>query len=82
MGITISILFIAAGAIMRWAITATTNGFDVHTAGLILFIIGIVGAIVSLTFWSSWGGFRSRRDLVVDDRITAVRRPAADERVV
>ena len=82
MGITVSILFIAAGAIMRWAITATTNGFNVHTAGLILFIIGIVGAIVSLAFWSSWGGFRSRRDLVVDDRITAVRRPAADERVI
>ena len=82
MGITVSILFIAAGAIMRWAVTATTNGFNVHTAGMILFIIGIVGAVVSLAFWSSWGGFRVRRDIVVDDRVTAVRRPAADERVV
>ena len=82
MGITVSILFIAAGAIMRWAITATTNGFNVHTAGMILFIIGIGGAIVSLAFWSSWGGLCARRDIVVDDRITAVRRPVVEERVV
>ncbi len=67
MGITISILFIAAGAIMRWAVTvSSTDGFNIHTAGLILFIIGIVGAVVSLAFWSSWGGIGTRRDVVRD----------------
>jgi small-conductance mechanosensitive channel len=88
MGITVSILFIAAGAIMRWAVTATTDGFNIHTAGMILFIIGIVGAVVSLAFWSSWGGFRSRsmmvdnRSVVVDDpSVVATRRAAPVARV-
>ena len=74
MGITVSILFIAAGAIMRWAVTATTDGFNIHTAGMILFVIGIVGAVISLAFWSSWGGFRNRTvvgssDTVIERRV-------------
>ena len=58
-----------AGAIMRWAVeVSSTDGFNIHTAGLILLIIGIVGAVLSLAFWSSWGGVRTRRDDVVVDR--------------
>ena len=83
MGITVSILFIAAGAIMRWAVTATTDGFNIHTAGMILFIIGIAGAVASLAFWSSWGGIPTRGGVIVDDRVAAVRRatPVVDDRV-
>ena len=76
MGITVSILLIAAGVIMRWAVTATTDGFNVQTAGLILFVVGIAGALVSLAFWSSWGGFRTNRDVVVEDHVIT-QRPAA-----
>ena len=65
MGLTVSILLIAAGAIMRWAVTATADGFNVHTVGMILFIVGIVGAVASLAFWSSWGGFR--RQTVIEE---------------
>ena len=68
MGLTVSILLIAAGAILRWAVTASASGFNVHTVGIILFIVGIVGAVLSLAFWSSWGGFR--RD--VTDRKSVV----------
>lgn len=54
---------------MRWAVeVSSTDGFNIHTAGLILLIIGIVGAVLSLAFWSSWGGVRTRRDDVVVDR--------------
>lgn len=67
MGISLSVLLIAAGAIMRWAVNvSSTDGFNIHTAGLILFIIGIGGALLSVAFWSSWGGIRTRRDLVRD----------------
>lgn len=67
MGITISILMIAAGAIMRWAVeVSSTDGFNIHTAGMILFIVGIVSAVISVAFWSSWGGIRTRRDVVPD----------------
>lgn len=67
MGLTVSILLIAAGAILRWAVSATTSGVNIHTVGMILFIVGIVGAVLSLVFWSSWGGFtRGNRTTVVE----------------
>jgi hypothetical protein len=61
MGIGSSILLIAVGAIMRFAISIQTTGFNIHTVGVILLIVGIVGLVLSLVFWSSWGGFSGRR---------------------
>jgi hypothetical protein len=57
MGIGVSILLIAVGAILRFAVSVTTSGVNLHTVGIILLIIGIIGLIVSMVFWSSWGGF-------------------------
>ncbi|MDP9074396.1 MAG: hypothetical protein M3N98_09540 [Actinomycetota bacterium] len=45
------------GAILRYAVTVTTRGIDLHTVGDILMIAGIAAVVVSLFFWSSWGGF-------------------------
>jgi hypothetical protein len=61
MGISVSLLLAAAGAILIWAVDASTSGFNIHTAGVILLVVGIVGFVVSLVFWSSWGGFGGRR---------------------
>ena len=61
MGLTVSLLLAAAGAILIWAVDASTSGFNIHTAGVILLVIGIVGFVVSLVFWSSWGGFGGAR---------------------
>ena len=77
MGITTSMLLIAAGAIMRFAVTAQATGFSVHTVGVILMIVGIVGAILSIAFWASWGGIRRR---VVETRTPAA--TTTDETVV
>jgi hypothetical protein len=52
----VSLFLIALGAILTWAVTAATNGLDVNTVGLILMIVGVVGFLLSLVFWSSWGG--------------------------
>ena len=52
-------LLIAVGAIMRFAVTVQGYGFNVHTTGVILIVMGIVGAILSIVYWASWGGFRS-----------------------
>lgn len=57
MGLTVSILLIAIGAILKWAVTASTSGVNLQTVGMILLIVGIIGAALSLAFWSSWGGF-------------------------
>jgi hypothetical protein len=62
-GIGISVFIGAAGAILRYAITATTEGVNLHTAGVILMLVGAVGVLLSLLFWTSfspWGrGTRS-----------------------
>jgi hypothetical protein len=44
---------IAVGAILKWAITAHVNGFDIQTAGTLLFVIGLVALPLALlyTFW-------------------------------
>jgi hypothetical protein len=60
MGISVSILLIAAGAILKWAVTASTSGINLQTVGMILFVVGIVGLVASMMFWSSWGGFGNR----------------------
>ncbi len=66
MGIGTSIFLIAVGAILDFAVSATTRGVNLHTVGLILMIVGVLGALLSLMFWSSWGGFGGRRDVMVD----------------
>jgi hypothetical protein len=60
MGIAFSLLIAAAGAIMRFAVTVHGHGFNVHTTGLILMIVGAVGVLLSIMFWASWGGFGRR----------------------
>ncbi len=66
MGIGISLVVFAVGAILRFAVTVHTTGFNVHTIGVILMIVGVVGLVASAIFWGSWGGFgTSRRSRVV-----------------
>jgi hypothetical protein len=64
MGTAVSLLTIAAGAIMLWAINTTASGFSIHTVGIILIAVGALGLVLSIIFWSSWGGFsgNTRRD--------------------
>jgi len=59
-GISLSILLIAVGAVLAWAVNAEVSGIDVQVAGIILVIVGAIGLVLSLVFWSSWGGFGNR----------------------
>ena len=56
MGIGVSLILIAVGAVMAWAIHVSTTGFNIHTIGYILLGVGILGALLSMIFWSSWAG--------------------------
>jgi hypothetical protein len=51
-GMTIgtSLVLIAAGAILHYAVTAHVSGVDIQTVGTILMIVGILGLIISLLF--------------------------------
>ncbi len=70
MGIGVSLILIAVGAVLTWAVNATVSGPNIHTVGVILMIVGSVGLLLSLMFWSSWGGpagWGRRRTTYVDD---------------
>lgn len=67
MGVGTSIFLIAVGAILDFAIDVQTSGFNLHTIGIILMVVGALGLVLSLIFWNSWGGFR--RTAVYDDGV-------------
>jgi hypothetical protein len=48
MGIGTSIFLIAAGAILRYAVDFEVTGVEIHTVGLILMLVGIIGLVISL----------------------------------
>ena len=55
--------------LVLWAVDATVSGLELHTIGWILLAVGAIGALLSLIFWSSWGGIGGpdrRRDVVRD----------------
>ena len=56
MGIGVSLILIAVGAILTWAVSATVSGVDINTIGVILMVVGAAGLLISLVFWSSWAG--------------------------
>ena len=60
MGMGVSLVLVAVGAILIWAVNTTVSGIEIHTIGWILLAVGAIGALLSLIFWSSWGGFRGR----------------------
>ena len=62
MGIGVSLILAAAGAILIFAVNYEVAGVDIDAVGWILLIVGIIGGLLSLVFWSSWGGFGSRRE--------------------
>jgi len=67
----VSLVLVAAGAILIWAVNLTVRGIELHTIGWILLAVGAAGALLSLMFWSSWGGFggpaEGRRRVVRED---------------
>ena len=70
MGIGTSILLIAVGAILRYAVNWDISGIEISTIGLILMIAGVIGLIISLLYMTIWS--RSRSTPVAGER-TVVR---------
>lgn len=65
MGLGTSLLLIAIGAVLRFAVTVSTNGINLHTVGVILMIVGGIGFIVWLFWFTMWS---ERRDRTVPPR--------------
>jgi hypothetical protein len=80
-GIGVSLILIAVGAILAFAVHVTSSGVNIHTVGYILLAVGAIGALLSLLFWSSWGGVGDRRT-VIEERAPARRRTVVEDEVV
>ena len=73
MTIGASIVLIAVGAILKYAVDVTVSGIEIQTIGLILMIAGVVGLVIGLFLLTQ---VDRRRGVVVDDR------PVVDDRRV
>lgn len=54
MTIGTSIVLMAVGAILKWAVTAQVSGINLQTAGTVLFVLGILGLILSVLYTFVW----------------------------
>jgi hypothetical protein len=74
MGLVVSLILIAVGAILVWGVNAESTDFNVDAVGVILMVVGLVGFVLSLVMWRSWwgpGAFVSRRTYVEGGRRAA-----------
>lgn len=56
MGIAISLILMAAGAILTWGVTTEPSGLNIDAIGVVLMVVGLVGFLLSLLLWQSWWG--------------------------
>ena len=76
-GLGFSLVLIAAGAIMKWAITVNNpHGFNINTAGLILLIVGIVGLLASIAYMAA---SRRRTNVVHEGPVGGAQRTTYSE---
>lgn len=62
MGIGVSLVLLAVGAVLAFAVTATVQGIEIATVGWILMVVGIIGLVFSLLFMASFAPFGGTRD--------------------
>lgn len=70
-----SIVLIAVGAILKWAVTAQVSGINLQTVGTILFVLGLVALALSLMYTFMW----TRRHPVDETRVRRAP-PGPDDR--
>lgn len=69
MGVGVGLFLIAVGAILSFAVGGDVIGtVNIDVVGIILMVIGFVGLLLSLLFWSSFAPFRREERTVVRDR--------------
>ncbi len=52
-GMVFSMISIAAGAVMYWAVTSQGHGFRLSTVGVILMVVGAIGLVISTVVFAT-----------------------------
>jgi len=66
MQIGTSILLIAVGAVLKFAVTAELNGISLATVGVILMVVGVIGLLLSILMMTIWADQAGRGTVVRD----------------
>jgi hypothetical protein len=82
MGIGVSLILIAVGAVLAFAVTADAEGIEVSTVGWILMLVGALGLLLSLLFWGdrTWGRRATYVEEGPDDEVVVERRRSRPRR--
>lgn len=56
MGIILSLILIAVGAILTWGVNTTGGSVNVDVVGVVLMVVGFVLFLISLVLWRTWWG--------------------------
>ena len=75
--VAVSLILIAVGAILAWAVTDEPEGLDLTVVGVVLMLVGLVALLLTLLTWSSWRRPAYRRRVYTD--AAPVRRTAVVE---
>lgn len=70
MGYGLSIFLLAVGAVLTWAVNATVEGIELQTIGVILMVVGAIGLLFTLLFWSSFSDRRRAGTVVERDVVS------------
>jgi hypothetical protein len=55
-GLIISLIVIAVGAILTWGVNTNGGSVNVDVVGIVLMIVGFVLFLLSLLLWRTWWG--------------------------
>ena len=77
MGMGVSILLIALGAILAFAVDLPTQGLDLSAVGVILMLLGVAGVIADLVIFGDrqWFGPRTTRVVERQPDVVVERQP-------
>jgi len=54
MGIILSLILIAVGAILTWGLNTSGGSVDVDVVGVVLMVVGFILFLISLVLWRTW----------------------------
>jgi sulfite exporter TauE/SafE len=68
-GFGTSLMLLAVGAVLAFAVNYQTSGIDINTVGVILMVVGLIGVLMSLMFMGGfdWFGAQTTRDVRVHE---------------
>jgi uncharacterized membrane protein YciS (DUF1049 family) len=69
-GMVFSMISIAAGAVMYWAVTSQGHGFRLSTVGVILMVVGAVGLVISTVIFATSRRQVGGRNRTFDRQVT------------